>query len=114
MFHFTLFGWLLFRCTRRVLQDGVWVDQSFPQIVEFLTAPARGFAWGPEAQSLALALAVFVLPLIFLEWMMDPDREDRGFLDRPAWVPALVHATIAFFIVRYGIQNANAFIYFQF
>ena len=114
MFQFTLFGWLLFRCTRRVLQNGVWVDQSFPHIIEFLTAPARGFAWGPDAMALTMALALFVLPLLAIEWFMDPDREDRGFLDRPAWAPTLVHAAIAFFVVRYGMQNANTFIYFQF
>ena len=61
-----------------------------------------------------MALALFVLPLMAIEWFMDPDREDRGFLDKPAWVPVLVHAAIAFFVVRYGVQNANAFIYFQF
>ena len=114
MFHFTLFGWLLFRCTRRELLDGVWVDQSLPQIRRVSDRTRAGFCLGAEAAALMAALALFVLPLIAFEWLMDPDREDRGFLDRPGWVPALAHATIAFFVVRYGIQNANAFIYFQF
>jgi alginate O-acetyltransferase complex protein AlgI len=114
MFNATLFGWVLFRSTRRVLVDGAWVDQSFQQIMEFLTAPARGFAWTPEAATLLGTMALFIVPLILIEHFMDPTQEDRGFLNRPAWVPVLVHAVIAFFIVRYGVQEANAFIYFQF
>jgi len=114
MFHCTLFGWLLFRSTRGELRSGIWVDQSFSQIIEFLSAPARGFAWGPDCSALFAALALFVLPLLALEWLMDPKREDRGFLHGPAWTPAIAHAAMAFMIVRYGVQQGNAFIYFQF
>ena len=42
------------------------------------------------------------------------EREDRGFLDRPSWMLATTYGLLAFFIVRYGVQNASAFIYFQF
>jgi D-alanyl-lipoteichoic acid acyltransferase DltB (MBOAT superfamily) len=116
MFQFTLFGWLLFRCTRSVFVDGVRVDQSFQQITEFLGALSRGFAWTADATMLVQALALFVGPLLVLESCLDPDprSEDRGFLDRPAWVPVFAHAVLAFFIVRYGVESANAFIYFQF
>lgn len=116
MFQFTLFGWLLFRCTRGLLVDGVWIDQSFEQILEFLAATSRGFAWTADVSELAFALVLFVTPLIVLEWCLDPEprEEDRGFFTRPAWAPVLAHAVIVFFIVRYGVATANAFIYFQF
>jgi D-alanyl-lipoteichoic acid acyltransferase DltB (MBOAT superfamily) len=116
MFQFTLFGWLLFRCTRSAFVNGVRVDESFQQITEFLGAAARGMAWSPEATALVQALALFVGPLLAFEWCLDenPRIEDRGFLDRPSWVPVVVHAILAFFIVRYGVENADAFIYFQF
>jgi alginate O-acetyltransferase complex protein AlgI len=114
MFHLTLLGWLLFRCTRRELVDGIWVDQSFQQILEFLAAPARGFSWTGDATDLVSALALFVLPLLAIERLIDPKQEDRGIYHRPTWVVGLVQAVVAFFIVRYGVQNASAFIYFQF
>jgi len=114
MFHLTLFGWLLFRCTRRELVDGIWIDQSFEQILEFLTAPARGFLWSADATAIVTALALFVVPLAAIEWLIDPKREDRGLYDKPTWVVASVQAVVAFFVVRYGVQNASAFIYFQF
>jgi D-alanyl-lipoteichoic acid acyltransferase DltB (MBOAT superfamily) len=116
MFHVTLFGWLLFRCTRGVMVDGVWMDQSFPQIMEFLTSASRGFAWTADTTAIASALVLFVTPLLVLEWCLDPEprQEDRGFFGRPGWAPVLAHAVIAFFIIRYGVASANAFIYFQF
>jgi len=114
MFHLTLFGWLLFRCTRHELVEGVWVDQSFQQILEFLAAPARGLSWSGDATEIVAALALFVLPLLAIERLIDPKREDRGLYDRSTWVLILVLAAVAFFIVRYGVQNASAFIYFQF
>ena len=114
MFHLTLFGWLLFRCTRRELVDGIWIDQSFEQILEFLTAPARGFLWSADATAIVTALALFVVPLAAIEGLIDPKREDRGLYDKPTWVVASVQAVVAFFVVRYGVQNASAFIYFQF
>jgi len=114
MFHLTLLGWLLFRCTRRELVDGVWVDRSFQQILEFLAAPIRGFSWSGDATEIATVLALFIVPLVAIEWFIDPKREDRGLYDRPIWVLVLVQAIVAFFIVRYGVQNASAFIYFQF
>ena len=116
MFHVTLVGWLLFRCTRGEMVDGVWVDQSFQQILEFLTAGARGFAWTPAASALAQALALFVGPLLAIEMLLPEDTplEDRGFLDRPWWAGVAVHALLVFFVLRYGVENADAFIYFQF
>jgi hypothetical protein len=54
------------------------------------------------------------MPLLVLEFLLDPEREDRGFLDRSSWVPVAAHAVILFFIFRYGVQNASTFIYFQF
>ncbi len=116
MFQFTLFGMLIFRCTRGRFEGGVWVDESYQQIVEFLTAASRGLAWTPEAMTLLLALLLFVVPLLGIEALLDPEprREDRGFLDRPVWMAVAVHACLVFFIVRYGVDTANAFIYFQF
>jgi D-alanyl-lipoteichoic acid acyltransferase DltB (MBOAT superfamily) len=114
MFQFTLFGFLLFRATRRVLIDGVWVDQGLHQVSEFLSAPARGMMWTADASTLLAAAALYILPLLVLEFFLNADREDRGFLDRSSWVPVAVHATVLFFIFRYGVQNASTFIYFQF
>jgi alginate O-acetyltransferase complex protein AlgI len=114
MFHLTLFGWLLFRCTRRELVDSIWVDQSFQQILEFLTAPVRGFSWSGDATAIASTLVLFVGTLLAIEWFIDPKREDRGLYGRPAWMLVLAHAVVVFFVVRYGVQNSSAFIYFQF
>src|SRR5262245_46922873 len=64
MFQFTLFGWLLFRCTRRV--EGH--DDSFAQIVEILTAFQNGWGLNLAALQLVSHLALLAVPLLLLEW----------------------------------------------
>jgi alginate O-acetyltransferase complex protein AlgI len=113
-FQFTLFGWLLFRCTRGELKAGRWDDQSFEQILEFLGAPWRGMMPGPDALALVGILLLYVTPLLLVERLVRFDREDRGFLDRPTWQLVTAYGLLSFLIVRYGVQNATAFIYFQF
>jgi D-alanyl-lipoteichoic acid acyltransferase DltB (MBOAT superfamily) len=114
MFQFTLFGWLLFRCTRVAIIDGMPVDQSFQQLGEMMGSLGRGL--GIDAIFLATAgqLVFFGLPLFIFEAMNSRHRLwfplDFGSRARSIVVIALM----LFLVVRYGVQDANSFIYFQF
>lgn len=101
MFHFTCYGWLLFRAT------------SFSQIVGMtasLAHPLRGF--DPE---LAWKVALFTAPLIIIQCIQYFSGK-LHFLDF-RWVPleakAVCYAAILYLIVFRAAQP-QSFIYFQF
>jgi len=109
MWHLTLFGWLLFRATRRV--DGR--DESFAQIIEMLCAPANGWT-SPGAGSTLVTLACFAGPLVAMQ-IAQQRRGDPLFvlqLARP-WRAAF-YAALALSMMFWGVQAGSTFIYFQF
>ncbi len=114
MFHLTLFGWLLFRCTRTVFVDGVPDDQSFEQIGEFLGAWSRGVGFDADLLTVAMQLALFAVPLFAFELLNAKHRLWHPLYFGSRVRSILISALLLFLIVRYGVQNADSFIYFQF
>ncbi len=112
MFHFTLVGWTIFRSTRTVLVDGVPDDRSGAQLLELLGSYQNGWFSG-DIGPLALQIAGFGLPLVFLEAWRRDDRRLAALARRPILAPILT-AALAFAALRWGVQDATAFIYFQF
>lgn len=114
MFQFTLFGWLLFRCTRTLVIDGRRVDDSFRQIIEMLTAFQNG--WGFDLDSLRLlgTIILFCLPLLFVQWGQFRSSDQFFMLQLPVPARAAVLATLSMVWLVWGIQSGDAFIYFQF
>src|SRR5262249_14161187 len=115
MFQFTLFGWLLFRCTRRVEVDGLLRDDSRAQVFEMLTSFRNG--WGLDAASslaILLSIVAFGLPLLVMQvlqyWTGDPLCVLR--LPMPARVVIVAGLSVVW--LMWGIQAGDAFIYFQF
>jgi alginate O-acetyltransferase complex protein AlgI len=114
MFHFTLFGWLLFRSTRTVIVDGARVDESFMQIGELLGAWTRGFMFDGVFMSTAYQLLLFSVPLFLPEILNARHRLWHPLYFGSRMRSICVVSLMLFLVVRYGVQNANSFIYFQF
>ncbi|MBN2172250.1 MAG: MBOAT family protein, partial [Candidatus Krumholzibacteriota bacterium] len=113
-FHLVLFGWLLFRSTRRVEGLGISGDDSFRQITELLGAQANGF--GLDAASLATAgrILLYVLPLLAMQWWQNRSDDHCVLLKQPWILRSSVYAAMAVFWLLGARQESNAFIYFQF
>ncbi len=114
MFHFTLFGWMLFRSTRTVVVGGVPMDQSFSQIAEFISAWSRGLDLEADFWSAFAKIMLFGAPLFLFELLNSKHRLWHPLYFRSRPVSIVICALMLFLVVRYGVQNANSFIYFQF
>ncbi len=114
MFQFTLFGWLLFRCTRRIEIDGTLRDDSGAQIIEMLTAFRNG--WGFDAASLAIVVSIvaFALPLLAMQLFQYRTGDHQCMLRLPMPARALLVAGLSVMWLVWGMQAGEAFIYFQF
>jgi len=114
MFQFTLFGWLLFRCTRQTRIDGRLQDDSLRQILEMLSAFRNG--WGFDATSLHVfaVIAAFALPLLLVQVFQYRTGNPFVVLTLPRFARAAAVALLLFSWLMWGVQSGNAFIYFQF
>ena len=115
MFQFTLFGWLLFRCTRRLpTAAGYTRDDSFNQIVEMLTSFRNG--WGVDAASLHLlaTIGAFCLPLLLIQFVQFRSGEPLFIRLLPAPARQAVVAALVVAWLLWGVQSGDSFIYFQF
>jgi alginate O-acetyltransferase complex protein AlgI len=114
MFQFTLFGWLLFRCTRRIETRNGSVDDSLRQITEMITSFANG--WGFDAVSARLAVTVLAcwLPVLAVELVQYRTGDPFFVLKLPAPAQVALVASLVFTWVIWGVQVGQAFIYFQF
>ena len=114
MFQFTLFGWLLFRCTRSEMVNGLMVDRSFQQITEFLGSIFRGFYLDLNFWTLFHCILLFTAPLILVQVLQRLSNTKYAIMRLPSYVSVPVYSMIMFLFVRYGVQQGDAFIYFQF
>jgi hypothetical protein len=114
MFQFTLFGWLLFRCTRRVRVDGILRDDSRAQIVEMLTAFRNGWGFDTRALVVLLTILAFALPLIVMQVFQYRTGDPLCVLRVPMPARAAIVAGLSVMWLLWGIQAGDAFIYFQF
>ena len=112
--HFTLFGWLLFRATRRIVTPDGSKDDSFNQICEFLAAPSRGLGLTGEAFEYLAQLAFYTLPLIVIQCFQWWSKDHYIVLRWPTPARAVAYALLLFTWVFFGAQVGTAFIYFQF
>ncbi|MCI0459325.1 MAG: MBOAT family protein [Gemmataceae bacterium] len=114
MFQFTLFGWLLFRCNRRVPTATGSYDDSFTQIVEMLTSFRNGWGLDLAALQLLLSVALLAVPLLLLEWYEHRRGNEEVTFAWPRWMRVGVTAAMVFSWIFWGVADGEAFIYFQF
>ena len=114
MFHLTVFGFLIFRCNRRIEVDGVWSDASYQQFMEMLTAAANGWGWEAQTGAMLFEMGRVVLPLLVVEalqWKIG----DEYFLARlPFWARTSGYAVLLLIFILLGVGTSDSFIYFQF
>ena len=114
MFQFTLLGWLLFRCTRRVAIDGGFRDDSFRQILEMLSSFRNGWGFDATGLQIFVTIALFTLPLLVIQWFQFRTNDQFFMLRLPAPVRVVLVSSLALVWLMCGIQTGDAFIYFQF
>lgn len=115
MFQFTLFGWLLFRSNRRVIEGGWSRDDSFNQIVEFLTSYRNGLGFDTTSMDLLFKIAMLTMPLAIIQWFQFRHNNDYIMLEwHSVQAKATLFAALVFTWLIWGVQSGDSFIYFQF
>ena len=114
MFQFTLFGWLLFRSTRKIQVNGVLIDDSKNQIIEMLQAFNSVVVPSMQFVEQLLSVLFFILPLVIVEVLQKKHQSTYIIYHMNRYHVNLIFAVILFLMIRYGVQSSNAFIYFQF
>jgi D-alanyl-lipoteichoic acid acyltransferase DltB (MBOAT superfamily) len=114
MFHFTLFGWLLFRANRVEVLDGMPRDESLQQIAEVLGSVIRGMPLDAGFWQLLGNSMFFIIPLLAVEALMISAQTKYLFQKLPPYQTVPIRAALLFLIVVYGVQAGERFIYFQF
>lgn len=114
MFHFTLFGWLLFRASKVEVIDGLPKDESLQWILETLSSVAHGLTVDSGFWQLLNSTIFFLFPLLAVEALMWSLETKYIVAKLPAYQTIPLRAGILFLIVVYGVQAGERFIYFQF
>ena len=114
MFHFTLFGWLLFRCTRQKVIGGHHVDDSWTQMAEMLTSFRNGLGFDTTSAHLLVSIAFFASPLLLIEWFQYRAADDAFVLKLARPLRISIFAALLFSWLIWGVNSGSSFIYFQF
>ncbi len=115
MFQFTLFGWLLFRSTRKLTgADGRPVDDSYRQILEMLLSFRNGFGLNVEFLDVLMRIVAFCLPLLLIQVIQYRTGDQFAVLRLPRPALEAVMAALTLSWMLWGVQAGGAFIYFQF
>jgi len=114
MFHFTLFGWFLFRASKVEVIDGLPKDESLQWILETLSSVARGLTVDSGFWQLLNSTIFFLFPLLAVEALMWSLETKYIVAKLPVYQTIPLRAGILFLIVVYGVQAGERFIYFQF
>ena len=114
MFHATLFGWLLFRCTRRVEIDGRLRDDSWNQMIEVLTSLANGVGLDETSWLLLCEIALTIAPLLVIQYFQFRSKNLLIVLDCSLLARICCYSFLLATLLLMGIQSGGAFIYFQF
>jgi alginate O-acetyltransferase complex protein AlgI len=115
MFQFTLFGWLLFRANRRIVDGELTRDDSFIQIVEFITSYRNGLGFDVVSMDILWKIVMFTMPLAMIQLFQYKSDNLYFMLEwRSVSAKAVLFASLAFTWLIWGVQFGESFIYFQF
>jgi alginate O-acetyltransferase complex protein AlgI len=115
MFQVTLFGWLLFRSNRKIVSGNSMTDESFDQIMEFITSYRNGFGFDWASFDIGIKIALFSAPLIIIQ-IIQYIKENHYFMLQwqSLYARASLYAFLIFIWLYWGVQSGDSFIYFQF
>lgn len=114
MYNFTLIGWLFFRCNAKQIVGGFTKDLSFIQIQQYFKALFTFSFPIAEYWSQFSIILWCIIPLIIYEIFQYKKNDQYFILKTPSLIQTFILATIAFTLVRFGVQGGESFIYFQF
>ena len=114
MFQLTVFGFLIFRCSRRVEVDGLFRDFSLSQFTEMLTSWSNGWGLDAAGQSMLFRVLVLTLPLVLIQIAQWWKNDLYFFLKWPLWARSILYGLLLLMYLLWGVTTSNQFIYFQF
>ncbi len=101
-FHFVCFGWLLFRA------------QSIGQFQLMVTSVVGNLRYLPQHTQTIERLSFFVAPLLLIQ-LAQAAKRDLLVIYHQHWViKTFLYALMAYFMMGWGLLEAQEFIYFQF
>ncbi len=114
-FNAVVFGFAIFRCSRKTFVDGVLRDDSIRQIGELLTCYRNGLGADVSSVETFGSILLFSLPLIVMQAFQARTGNHYVLLDvRSVIAKAVVFSALVFTWLVKGVQSGDAFIYFQF
>ena len=114
MFHCTVFGFLIFRCNRRVTVDGIQSDDSYQQFVEMVGAGANGLGLDGDTLAALSRMSSVLLPLFLMQWFQYRTGDHCFVLRWPFLARTSVYAALLLLFIVLGVSTGDAFIYFLF
>jgi D-alanyl-lipoteichoic acid acyltransferase DltB (MBOAT superfamily) len=102
-FHLVCFGWMLFRA------------QNFQELIGLLEQLIFNFHITLDADQLLIIkklLLYITVPLLFQYWQFKSDKLCPIF-DKPLYFRSAIYLVLFYYIVIFGFNNAQSFIYFQ-
>ena len=101
IFHFVCLSWIFFRA------------QSLRAAVLMLQG-VTAWSWRPEFPTAFLFLAIFSVPMLLLDLLLESTSGEYAFASAPVQPRVAYGLACALLIALLGANQANAFIYFQF
>ena len=115
MFNAVVFGFIIFRSSRRVMDEGVLRDDSIRQIMEFLTCYRNGMGGDLASLETLGSILMLSLPLFVIQAFQFRTQDHHFMLEtRSVLAKAMIFSVLAFTWLVKGVQSGDAFIYFQF
>jgi alginate O-acetyltransferase complex protein AlgI len=114
MYQLTLIGWMLFRCSSFGMQNGIWIDNSWQQIILFIHAFTKLPVINSNVISMMLYIVSFSAIIIVIELLQIKKNDIYIVPKLPKLQRAVICGILLFCLIRFGVQTGSAFIYFQF
>ena len=113
-YHLFTTALLPFRSSRHVFDGTRFVDDSANQIMEMLTSYRNGLGFNQEAATILFHMSVFILPMIIIQTFQYVRDDHLFFLKMGPAKRVLFFSFLIFYLLYFGIQGGDQFIYFQF
>jgi hypothetical protein len=115
MFQCSVFGWLLFRSNRMVVEGSLVRDDSLSQVMELILSLRNGLGltWA-NLESLG-TIIVFSMPLVVVQ-ILEARSGNHYFMLGWTWslARAAFYGSILFMLMIWGVTYGDSFVYFQF
>jgi alginate O-acetyltransferase complex protein AlgI len=109
-----LIGWMFFRCSSFGMENGIWVDNSWQQIILFINALTKTPVINSNIISMTISILSFSIIIIGIEYLQVKKNDIYIIPKLPQFQLAGIIGVLLFSFIRFGVQTGGSFIYFQF